>query len=131
MADLKFELGFDEEHYIQLIHVRGLWDQDQFTRFATAITTMVITLAGRGRPWDVLIDAREFAVQQPAIADAFQALLTRGREVNTGYTAILVASMLAKMQTERVLRHERLRVLFDRSEAMAWLIERRAAVTAS
>lgn len=127
MTEHRFDLGFDEAHYRQLIRVFGLWDMPQVERFQVAVATQVMALAQRGRAWDLLIDAREFAVQPPAVADRFEALLVAGRQFNTGYTAILVASMLSKMQAERVLRHERLRAFLDEASAAAWLVERRAA----
>ncbi|HVF93948.1 MAG TPA: hypothetical protein VM900_06510, partial [Sphingomonas sp.] len=68
-------------------------------------------------------DASRFPVQSPAVAAGFDKIRERGSKVRKGPTAIVVASVLNKMQAERSLQGPDIRVFLSADEARAWLAE--------
>ncbi|HVF93540.1 MAG TPA: hypothetical protein VM900_04430, partial [Sphingomonas sp.] len=87
-------------------------------RFAEEMRLRSASILTRYPAYDVLSDARGFAVQTSGVAERFQALAESGAARRT---AIVVSSALAKMQARRTLESERVRIFGDMDAARAWL----------
>lgn len=118
-----FDVRFDAKTGILHLEIAGFWTRVTLAGFAARLLLEVGRLRLTRRGFAVLSDARRFPVQAPDVADGFEALTRRGARHHRGRTAIVVGSMLAKMQAERSMVAGGLRVFLDMDEARAWLAE--------
>ena len=115
-----FDIAFDPDGALLRLTIGGFWDEAETTRFVAALRERVTAIRRTHATFDVLSDARGFAIQSAETSERFgkmAAALTARR------TAILVRSTLNKMQAERNMAGERLRVFTDEDAARRWLAD--------
>ncbi|TPG10801.1 hypothetical protein [Sphingomonas oligophenolica] len=115
-----FEIVFDEAKRVMRLRLTGFWDAATTARFADEVRAESAAAMTRHDSFDVLSDAREFAVQTADVADRFRQLAEQG---SARRTAIVMTSALAGMQARRSLAIDRVRVFGDMASAQAWLAE--------
>lgn len=120
-----YTIIYDAETEVLALRVVGLWSPLVLASFGTALLAKTTWLKMRGQRYDVLSDSRNFAVQTGIVARGFERMMARGVHANVGHMAIVVGSVLNKLQATRSLQHERLRVFLDLAEAQDWLIQQR------
>ena len=113
-----FEMWFDEQHGILRLTIAGFWDDAIAMRFGAAVRERSADIVTRHPVFDVLSDARGFAVQTPEVTERFAALAEQGAARRT---AIVVSSALATMQARRSMGSDRVRIFGDMAAAEQWL----------
>lgn len=113
-----FEIWYEPDHALLRIRIDGFWDDSTSVAFGEALRARSKAILAERAEFDVLSDARGFAVQTPEVANRFHALAERGVARRT---AIVVTSALAKMQARRSMESARVRIFGDMDAARAWL----------
>lgn len=121
-----FTVRYDRHANILHWSMAGFWTVESVGNFARAMRDEVAKIATRPLRFDALCDSRDFPVQSPEVAHALSAILDAGRNMRSGRTAIVVGSMMNKLQASRSLVDPDLRVFLSMDEACAWLAEGRA-----
>ncbi|MEH3037831.1 MAG: hypothetical protein PGN23_15295 [Sphingomonas adhaesiva] len=116
-----FEIRFDPAQRVLHLTLSGFWTMATVVRFAAEMMLRATMIRARYGTFATLSDARDFPIQSAAVSERFERIRARGLEMNLGPTAIVVASQLSKLQAERVLKTEQVRVFLDRAAAEAWL----------
>lgn len=115
-----YDIRSDARTGTVFLTLRGFWTLDTFHRFSEELKAEIIRLRGRHGKVKVLSDSREFPVQSHDVMEAFAQSF---RKPTGNRTAIIVGTMLNKMQAERTLGSPGLRVFLSVEEARAWLEE--------
>lgn len=121
----QYVIRFDPVDGILHMRLEGFWTLVTLATYTARLVAETSKLRLRGRSFDILSDARGFAVQSAAVTAGFDALSRKGAASHRGRTAIVVASTLNKIQAERSLVLDKVRVFLDMQEARQWLIDGR------
>lgn len=108
---------------IVCISMRGFWSTAVLHEFNIALDALIAQhqrSATNASPLRILVDGREQDVQSQEVIEALRqrASVRAGSGVRV---AVVVATMLRKLQAERVSPNANRAVFFDESEARAWL----------
>ena len=122
-----FTIEVDEQAAILHLKLTGFWTPDTMRQFAAALVPAVERLQRRCATYSVLSDSTEFPVQSPEVGEGFERIMAAGASRTRGRTAIIVSTMLNKLQAQRVFRSPNVRIFLDRDGALAWLAEPPAA----
>ena len=122
-----YSIRYDTRERVLHLQLEGFWTVATLARFAAELIARATTLKLRRIGYAVLSDSTRFAIQSPTVSQGFEQLMARGAQAHDGPTAIVVASQLNKMQAERTLKGERVRVFLTEADARAWLAEEMAA----
>lgn len=122
-----YELSFDAATATLRLTLRGFWTEATLAAFAAEMLAVTTRIRRDHAEFNMLSDSRSFAVQSATVSAGFTAMTTMASREHRGATAIVVASMMNKLQAERTMTSPRLRVFLDYDEAVAWLAEQRAA----
>jgi len=114
---------YDRTAGIIRITVDGFWDVAMAERFAADLRKSLAEAKASGRPVLVLSDARNFAVQSPDVAAAF-ARIQEEQGAMRDRMAMVVSSMLGRLQGERAVAGSTTRFFATPEEAEAWLLDR-------
>jgi hypothetical protein len=117
-----YTIDHDREAGIIRISVEGFWDAATAERFGADLRRPLTEAKASGRPVLVLSDARTFVVQPPEVAAIF-ARFEEEQGRMRDRMAMVVGSMLAKMQGERAVAGSTTRFFATPEEAEAWLID--------
>lgn len=112
-----FSIAFDRENRLLRLTISGFWDDDTTAAFVRDLMAASVKAQRQG-PFRVLSDAREFAVQSPEVVQRFRRLAEGG---SAERTAILVDSALARLQAQRSMANDRVRIFGAVEDALAWL----------
>lgn len=121
MASANYRFDYDPRRNRILIELRGLWTVETVRDFATASGIFAHEVRARRADYDVLIDTRDFPVQQSDVADLLPAISQAGLSLTSGRAATVVASHLNKLQAERTQTHPRFGIFMTMAAAEAWL----------
>lgn len=116
-----FEIRFDDHAGILHLRLEGHWTAATFAHFTATLLYHVTKLRLTSRRYAVLSDASAFAVQTPAIASAFDRVMSHDKAKRARAVAIVVGSMLNRLQVKRTIDAPNLRVFDTREEALEWL----------
>lgn len=116
-----YTISFDAPSRTLRLKLEGLWSAATLAGFAAELLVKATAARLRYGDFALLSDASEFPVQTPGIAEGFAGILARGAKVHNGRVAIVVASVLNKIQAERTLKSPRVRVFLSPDEARQWL----------
>lgn len=116
-----YTISFDAPSRTLRLTLKGLWSAATLAGFAAELLVKATAARVRYGDFALLSDASGFPVQTARVAEGFEAILARGAKVHAGPVAIVVASVLNKMQAERTLKSPRLRVFLSLDEARQWL----------
>jgi hypothetical protein len=117
----KFEVRFDAKARRLHWTMRGFWTMADVAAFATALRATVEPLGPPPHRYDGLCDSRDFPVQARDVSDALGMIEQVGRAMHEGRIAIVVGSVTNKLQAQRTLTGDRIRVFLDIDEARTWL----------
>lgn len=119
-----FRFHFHEDLGYLEAKLAGFWTLEELAAFDRDINYYVTRYAGRFPNFPMLSDSREFAVQSLEVSDAFAAFSTAGAQRHTGRVAVVVSSVLSRMQTKRFIDEKWGQRFFDdMDEARAWVLE--------
>ena len=125
-----FEIHVDQETAIVRTVLRGFWTMDDLTAFGAGMYEAVQAIAARHPIFALLSDSTRFKVQSPEVSDGFAHMMAVGSRAHSGPTAIIVGSILNKLQAERVFTDPRVRIFTDPAAARLWVEEELAAAQA-
>lgn len=115
-----FTVSLDREARLLEWTLSGFWEVADARAFMAAIRSAVANLGPPPQRWDGLGDARHFPIQSPQVSE----LMRRGPAGamrHDGRIAVVVGSMLGKLQAERSLDDPKTRCFLSMAEARAWL----------
>jgi hypothetical protein len=118
-----FDFSYDPDENLMRLVQQGYWSLADFRTFESEFVKLHTTIRKTNRNYRVLADCREFPVQSPEISEAFGQLFAIIMDENKGRYAIVVGSILNKLQTKRALPQPHVQTFTDPNEAMAWLSE--------
>lgn len=113
-----YQLRFDPHRNRLTITVRGFWTPTVVAAFTPVLSRLVDTLTD---DFDTLLDSLDFPVQSNEVADLLGVLTMASITRTSGRVAVVVASMLNKLQVDRTIDHERLNVFMSVAQGEAWL----------
>lgn len=118
-----YEISEDPNGVVR-VTLRGYWSLDDLDRFHRALDDVVARHRARpsgSQPLRFLMDGREQQVQSRDVIEGLQrhAVHRAGEDVRV---AVIVASMIRKLQADRVSPAANRAVFFDEAEARAWLL---------
>ena len=119
----KFEVSFDRGARRLRWTMRGFWSLADVAAFAAAMRTATAQLGPPPQRYDGLCDSRDFPVQTREVSDALGEIDRIGAAMRRGHFAIVVASTMNKLQVQRTLLSDGIRVFFAMEDAEAWLRE--------
>ncbi|WP_374943956.1 hypothetical protein [Sphingomonas sp.] len=122
MPDLApFDVAFDRSARLLRWTMRGFWTMADVAAFAGAMRAAIGHLGAPPHRSDGLCDSREFPVQSGPVSAALGEIDRIGSATRQGRFAIVVGSTMNKLQAERTLKGEGVRVFLSMQEAEAWL----------
>ena len=101
--------------------MRGLWTMADVAGFVSALRAATVSLGAPPYQHDGLCDSRDFKVQPRDVSEALGKIDDATRGMREGRTAIVVGSMMNKLQAERTLKSAGTRVFLTMEDAEAWL----------
>ena len=116
-----YSLKFDTPRRTLHLELQGFWSGATLMAFAAEMRAEVAALNARGETFAILSDCRRFPVQSLEVATGFERMMQHGGGPFRGPSAIVVASVLSKMQAERIFGGPHVRVFLAVKEAQAWL----------
>ena len=122
-----FTIEADEQAALLRLKLTGFWTAETLRQFVAVLLPAVERMQRGCASYSVLSDSTEFPVQSPELGEGFARIMATGAARTRGRTAILVSTMLNKIQAQRVFRGPNIRIFLDRDEALAWLAEPMAA----
>ena len=117
-----YSIHYSPETRILEMTLEGRWTEQDFDTFEKAYVNALRTHSLGGKSIALLSDSREFPVQTQEVADRFSKL-GAGSGARIEASAIVASSLLNKMQVERTMASDRMRVFLDIGEARAWLAD--------
>ena len=121
-----YSIRYDTRERVLYLRLEGFWTVATLARFTAELLARAATLTLRRISFAVLSDSTGFAIQSPTVSQGFVQIMNRGAEAHNDPTAIVVAGQLNKLQAERTLKGERVRVFLNEPDARAWLAEEMA-----
>lgn len=117
----KFDVRYDRT--LNMLHwtMRGFWTVADVTAFGAAMRQSMPVFGSPPFTYDALCDSRAFPVQSAEVGAALGRINDIGRTMRIGRTAIVVGSVMNKLQAQRTLVDPDLRVFLTLEEATAWL----------
>lgn len=126
MVPRMFTVAHDPASSIVTTCLEGHWTMAEFEDFASEMDKTVRAARERGKPLGLLSDSRAFPVQSQEVATAFAAANAVTQKA-FAVSAIVVGSMLGKMQATRTMDAPDTKLFFDCDEARAWLTQELAS----
>ena len=115
-----FDLRFDKKSAILHLTLSGHWTDEDFTQFEQAYVVALEGATANNGSIGLLSDSREFPVQSQDVASRFSDL-TKQSFARLAASAIVVGSVLNKIQAERTMKSDRLKLFLEEKEARDWL----------
>ena len=116
-------IHYDPKAHLLRFEMVGLWKMDDVQRFAADLLKTVQAIPMDRRDFAVLSETTAFPVQTTEVSTALGHIMDVAQRMNTGRTAIIVGSMLNKLQAERYVGRPGTRVFLNAEQARAWLAE--------
>ena len=115
-------IHYDTAANVMRFRMAGFWTVEDVQRFAADLLVTVGRIPERQRNFDVLSDTTDFPVQSQEVSDALARIMNVADQMNpTGRKAIVVGSMMNKLQAQRAMDHPNVRVFLSQAEADKWL----------
>lgn len=118
-----YEIEFDAARRLFIVRAEGFWSLGTIAGFSAAALAQGAWARARHGRYAVLADARAFPVQSAEVARAFEMLVAKSIALSDAPYAVVLGSMLAKMQADRVVNGPNCRTFLDLAEAEGWLEE--------
>ena len=116
------EVRYDAAAALLRIRMAGFWTLADVRRFAADLRAIVVPMPESHRGFDMLTDSTDFPVQSREVTDGLaQIIEVTDQMEKPGRRAIVVGSVMSKLQAERVLAGPHVRVFLAETEPQAWL----------
>lgn len=118
-----FDFSYDpSENLIRLVQ-EDYWSLADFRTFESEFAKRHADIRRTHGHYRVLADCRGFPVQSTEISQAFAVFFDMLLSENKGRYAIIVGSVLNKLQAKRALPQPHVQAFTDPDAAMIWLLE--------
>ena len=117
------EIAFSDSESILHLKLSGFWDEAAFGRFVADMQQHIAPLRAVRQPFGVLSDSSGLPVQSAVMAERFACLALEARRRFPVPTAIIVGSVLHKLQIQRVLTDDGIQVFLSEADARTWLAQ--------
>ena len=121
MSPAPYEVRYDRFRRRLYWTMRGLWTMAEVGGFIGALRAATAPLGAPPFTYDGLCDSRDFKVQSREVSEALGKIDDASRTMREGRTAIVVGSMMNKLQAERTLKSSGTRIFLTMDDAEAWL----------
>lgn len=121
--------SYDEGRALLTVVQQGYWSMADFRDFERDFLAWHARIRLKRKNYRVLADCRDYPVQSAEISEAFSTLFGKLMPQNDAPYAIVVASMLNKMQARRALPFANIQVFANLDEARDWLVAADASGT--
>jgi hypothetical protein len=118
-----YEMTYDPDRALLNVVKRGFWSIATFRDFVGDFLTLDRDIKRREPRYRIFADCRDYSVQSAEISEAYTELFDDLSVYHQGRFAIVVNSVLARMQAKRAMPHTIVEVFTDDDEAMRWLFE--------
>ena len=116
-----FRFAFDRDQILLHVVQQGYWTLAEFRAFEAEFLTLHATIRKTSPSYRVMADCHDFPVQSAEISEAFRIMFEKLMAENHGRYAIVIGSILNKLQAKRALPQPNVQVFADPDEAMRWL----------
>ena len=116
-----YTIGFDPATRRLSLRLVGFRSDATMDAFASELRTTIERIATTSARFDTLSDAGAFPIQSSGVAAKFGQLMHGLGAARHDRIAVLVASTLNKLQAERALGGDSVRVFLKHDDARAWL----------
>ena len=123
-----YRIDYDEGRNLLKLTLSGFWQPETFAAFVQDMRKTTERITRQRGGYDLLSDSTQFPVQSAEVSQGFAKMFQAGVHANSGRMAIVVKSMLNKMQAEHVFAGTGIRIFLDAADALAWLDRARAEV---
>lgn len=127
MTTQPYYIAVDHASRLLDMKLSGIWDVETAHAFEKALRGEFALLRTSRRPFDVIADLREWLVQSQETTAIHEKLMAFGHECGMRNVALLVSSVLTKLQTLRMASSDHFQAFDDESEARAWIAQRQDA----
>jgi hypothetical protein len=117
-----FTLTTDQADHRLGIHLSGFFSVAEVDDLRRQVHALVCGMGWDVSGFDALVTSSSDFVQSPEVVEALRRSVTDAR-YKARRTALVRASMLAQMQTKRIVEHDRSRFFASVDEAKDWLLE--------
>jgi len=121
-----YQFALDPDKHRLLIVLNGFWTMKDFANYEDELVSSSHRAAAMWPDYDVLSDARNFPVQSNEVSAAFCDTGNRLGAEHKRPCAIVVGSMLNKLQAQRMNTNGLIQTFTTMEAAEAWLEEKRA-----
>ena len=116
-----YTIAFDVPTRTLTIVTEGFWSLATTAAFSAELLARGTAARLYHGRFVVLADLRKAAIQPLKVVDTLEAMMPKALKVTSAPIAAVVASHLAKLQTERYLKAENCRTFLDIDAARTWL----------
>lgn len=118
-----YELQFDPVLGFLTIKLGGFWDDKSVQLFRAELRSTIRQITSGNRDFQTLCDCRGFVVQSQTVMNEIAQTMANGVETKLGRTAIVVDSVLSKMQINRLVANPKIKLFENFELASAWLTQ--------
>jgi hypothetical protein len=115
-----YNIEFDRVSNTLNLRLTGFWTRETMDRFAEEFGALTTSLIQAKRSFVVLSDCREYPVQSADIGEVWSRLLGPV-PITTAPYAVVVGSVLNKLQAERALKAPNVSVFTEMRSALEWV----------
>jgi hypothetical protein len=121
----KYVVEYDLQRGLLRYRISGFWTLADVDAFKADLVREIKRFStGDARPL-VLADASQFAVQSAPVAKAIETLMFGDVMPRIGRIALIVATMLNKLQVERAGLSDQMSIFLHEADAIAWLTSKK------
>lgn len=121
-----YDIAYDDALNTVNLRLTGFWTKETMDQFIEEFGALATRLGRAKRAFVVLSDCREYPVQSAEIGEAWSRVLGSA-PITTAPYAVVVGSVLNKLQAERALTAPNVSVFADMGAALEWLAQCRIA----
>lgn len=118
-----YKIDFDEAKSLIRLELEGFWDADVATRFSADFLAKAAEVGRNGRVVSVIGDGRGLPVQSAEVSEVFGKLMDDMSRAVGGRVAIITATILNRLQAQRIFHGQKFQVFDDPAKAEAWALE--------
>jgi hypothetical protein len=116
-----FELEFDQQEGLLKRRLWGFWSVDDVNNYVAQLDALIARIRIQNPNFQTLSDSAELAPQSAEVRAAMAESMKRICTANPGRVAIVVGSMINKLQVDSIYPYPNVRAFRDEESAREWL----------
>ena len=118
-----FEIEFDEKQGLMKRRLWGFWSVETANAYVAEVESVIARIKRRHPSFVTISDSKEMRLQPADVMEVLSKGMKSSCTANSGKTAILVSSVLSKLQVERLYPYANMRAFLDEQRAREWLFD--------